>query len=823
MAENMEVDVDSVIERLLEVRGSRPGKQVQLAEHEIRYLCIKSREIFIGQPILLELEAPIKICGDIHGQYYDLLRLFEYGGFPPEANYLFLGDYVDRGKQSLETICLLLAYKIKYPENFFILRGNHECASINRIYGFYDECKRRYNIKLWKTFTDCFNCLPIAAIIDEKIFTMHGGLSPDLQSMEQIRRVMRPTDVPDTGLLCDLLWSDPDKDITGWSENDRGVSFTFGPDVVTRFLQKHDMDLICRAHQVVEDGYEFFAKRQLVTLFSAPNYCGEFDNAGAMMSVDETLMCSFQILKPAEKKQKYSYGSANRSKFTFVPELANGEDRSVRFQWAYENLCDPQTPTHAQRHNWPGSASAGCDGEDDMADAIHQQAVYNQLFRGSINPEPTVTPAKRNLLFPSAQESVWSKRPRHLTDLNGAFGAGSGGGSSRPGAGKETASAALGEPWRARGGLALYENPFLEACPLAPETRALLETPLPRPRKIAKVPFKILDAPELADDYYLNLLDWGATNQVVVGLGSSVYVWNAHTAQVHQLCQLPAENSVTSVAWQPQGNTLAVGANDGTVQIWDAAQGRQVRTISEHTARVGALAWNGQVITSGSRDMTLVHFDCRAPSSNDAGSAQHRPDANATGGLVRRIKAHRQEVCGLKWNLDGNRLASGGNDNRLYVWDRFESKPLQKYTEHTAAVKAIAWSPHTPGLLASGGGTQDRHIRFWNTSLATSKSIAAVDTGSQVCNVAWSKTSNELVSTHGYSLNQVIVWKYPGMRQVATLTGHTFRVLYLAMSPDGQQICTGAGDETLRFWNVFNKSQRSHKRSAERTRSMQLR
>uniref|UniRef100_A0AAV2KDQ4 Serine/threonine-protein phosphatase n=1 Tax=Knipowitschia caucasica TaxID=637954 RepID=A0AAV2KDQ4_KNICA len=289
------------------LKGSRPGKNVQLTEGEIRGLCLKSREIFLSQPILLELEAPLKICGDVHGQYYDLLRLFEYGGFPPESNYLFLGDYVDRGKQSLETICLLLAYKIKYPENFFLLRGNHECASINRIYGFYDECKRRYNIKLWKTFTDCFNCLPVAAIVDEKIFCCHGGLSPDLQSMEQIRRVMRPTDVPDQGLLCDLLWADPDKDVLGWGENDRGVSFTFGADVVAKFLHKHDMDLICRAHQVVEDGYEFFAKRQLVTLFSAPNYCGEFDNAGAMMSVDETLMCSFQILKPADKKL-YPYG-----------------------------------------------------------------------------------------------------------------------------------------------------------------------------------------------------------------------------------------------------------------------------------------------------------------------------------------------------------------------------------------------------------------------------------------------------------------------------------------------------------------------------------
>ncbi|KAM7195048.1 Metallo-dependent phosphatase-like protein [Rhypophila sp. PSN 637] len=300
-----DIDLDSIIDRLLEVRGSRPGKLVQLLEVEMRYLCVKGREILLSQPMLLELEAPMAVIGDLHGQYYDLLRAFEYRGFPPEFNYLFLGNYVDYGKQSIETVCLLLAYKIKYPDNFFLLRGNHESGAISRIDGFYDECKRRYNIKLWKSFVDMFTCLPIAAIVDDKIFCCHGGLSPDLNSMEQIRRVMRPTDVPDCGFLCDLLWSDPDKDITGWAESDRGVSFTFGPDVVTRFLQKHDMDLIVRGHQIVEDGYEFFANRQLVTLWSAPNYRGEFDNASATMLIDADLLCSFQILKPAEKKQKF--------------------------------------------------------------------------------------------------------------------------------------------------------------------------------------------------------------------------------------------------------------------------------------------------------------------------------------------------------------------------------------------------------------------------------------------------------------------------------------------------------------------------------------
>jgi len=256
----------------------------------------------MSQPMLLEIRAPINICGDTHGQYYDLLRLFEMGSFPPEANYLFLGDYVDRAHQSIETICLLLCYKIKYPLNFFLLRGNHECASINRIYGFYDECKRRYSIKLWRQFGDVFDCLPVAALVEDKIFCMHGGLSRELHNLTQINSEKRPCDVPDEGLLCDLLWADPDPEVYGWQESDRGVSYVFGADVLQKFLHEQELDLICRAHQVVEDGYEFQADRQLVTIFSAPNYCGEFDNAGGMMVVSEDLMCSFQILKPIAKK-----------------------------------------------------------------------------------------------------------------------------------------------------------------------------------------------------------------------------------------------------------------------------------------------------------------------------------------------------------------------------------------------------------------------------------------------------------------------------------------------------------------------------------------
>lgn len=296
--------VRNMVKKLLAVKDAPPQTPVQLEPQNVDKLIGHALRIFEAESSLLELEAPITICGDIHGQYFDLLRVFEVGGSPPKTKYLFLGDYVDRGNQGIETLCLMLSFKVLYPKHMFMLRGNHECASITRIYGFYDECKRRYSIKLWRNIIKVFNVLPFAAIVSGRIFCVHGGLSPELDTMDRIRNIERPTAIPDFGVVCDLVWADPDPDLRGWGLSERGVSFTFGPDVIKKFLRKHQFDLLVRAHQVVQDGYEFCGGRDCVTLFTAARYCGEFDNAAALMVVNKDLMISFEVLtwdKAAEK------------------------------------------------------------------------------------------------------------------------------------------------------------------------------------------------------------------------------------------------------------------------------------------------------------------------------------------------------------------------------------------------------------------------------------------------------------------------------------------------------------------------------------------
>uniref|UniRef100_A0A8R1HZR8 Serine/threonine-protein phosphatase n=1 Tax=Caenorhabditis japonica TaxID=281687 RepID=A0A8R1HZR8_CAEJA len=282
-----------------------PGQcQKLFLEKELVEMCYRAREQFWKNNVKLELEAPIKICGDIHGQYEDLLALFELNGWPPETKYLFLGDYVDRGPFSIEVIILLFAFQILNPESVSLLRGNHESRPVNMQYGFYLECRKRYSVHLYDAFQLAFYCMPLCAVVNKKIICMHGGISEDLVDLAQLDKVDRPCDIPDIGVIADLTWADPDERIQGYGESPRGAGRSFGADAVKNFLKLHNLELIVRAHQVAQDGYEFFAERQLVTIFSAPSYCGQYDNAAAVLSVDTDMVCSFTIMRPDLKYDK---------------------------------------------------------------------------------------------------------------------------------------------------------------------------------------------------------------------------------------------------------------------------------------------------------------------------------------------------------------------------------------------------------------------------------------------------------------------------------------------------------------------------------------
>ena len=273
----------------------------------IEKICLKAYQLFSNEPNLLQLSSSIYIFGDIHGQYCDLLRFFDLIGLPPKVKFLFLGDYVDRGDNSLEVISLLFSLKIKFPKQVFLLRGNHECNQVNDMYGFKEECEERYGeqgFHVWTEINKALRMLPICALIDNKIFATHGGISPHIENLNQINKLNRNVEIPDSGILCDLVWSDPKSHSKKWCDNDRGVSYTFNERAVDDFMKKIGVDLIVRAHQVVDDGFEFFNGQKMVTVFSAPNYCGQVGNQASVMKIKKNLECSFITLKPVYKKKK---------------------------------------------------------------------------------------------------------------------------------------------------------------------------------------------------------------------------------------------------------------------------------------------------------------------------------------------------------------------------------------------------------------------------------------------------------------------------------------------------------------------------------------
>lgn len=283
--------------------------------------------------------------------------------------------------------------------------------------------------------------------------------------------------------------------------------------------------------------------------------------------------------------------------------------------------------------------------------------------------------------------------------------------------------------------------------------------------------------------------EWGPQNLLAIALGKAVYLWNAESGAIDLLCETAAENDqVTSVSWMQDGSHLAIGtAHNNDVQMWNVENQKQVRSMKGHTARVGSLAWNQHILSSGSKDSSIFHHDVRMP-------AHH----------VATLVGHTQEVCGLKWSPDGTQLASGGNDNVCAIWDVAHSTPKYTFTDSCAAVKALAWCPWQKNLLATGSGTADRHMRFYNT--ASGSLINSIDTQSQVCGLVWSKTEKEILSAHGFKQNQLTVWKYPTLTKVADLVGHQSRVLHTSLSPDGTTVVSAAADETLRFWKVWDNA-----------------
>jgi len=312
-------------------------------------------------------------------------------------------------------------------------------------------------------------------------------------------------------------------------------------------------------------------------------------------------------------------------------------------------------------------------------------------------------------------------------------------------------------------------------------------------REIPAVPYKILDAPGLQDDYYLNVLDWTSQNKVIVSLGHNMYRWCPLQGKASKLLTTPISESLTCLKSDPSGNKLALGYGSGEVKIFDIEKQKIESTMQGQTWRVGCISWNEGMIATGSRDKSICIRDHRAKESVQA-----------------RFTGHKQEVCGIEWSPTGHLLASGGNDNQFCVWDSRTGYQVIKSSAHSAAVKAISWNPHKHNSVLSGGGTNDQTVKVWNT--ATCKLEKSFDTGSQVCAMKYSPLLNEFVTSHGYSNNQVLVWKMGQeneMKKIAVLQGHTSRVLYMSLSPFGDSIVTGAGDESLRFWNIFPKTDNS--------------
>jgi len=275
-----------------------------ISEQEVKWLLQKATEILMEESNLQRVDSPVTICGDVHGQFHDVIQLFKKGKRCPETNYLFLGDYVDRGYNSVETFLLLVCLKVRYPDRITLIRGNHESRQITQVYGFYEECLRKFHtVNVWRYCTELMDYLALGALIDGKIFAVHGGLSPSITTLDEIRFIDRKREVPHDGAMCDLLWSDPDM-IQAWGVSPRGAGFLFGSKVVEDFCEINGLQSIVRAHQLVMEGYREMWDSKVITIWSAPNYCYRCGNVAAILKVDDRLNFDFEIFTAATGEER---------------------------------------------------------------------------------------------------------------------------------------------------------------------------------------------------------------------------------------------------------------------------------------------------------------------------------------------------------------------------------------------------------------------------------------------------------------------------------------------------------------------------------------
>jgi len=385
---------------------------------------------------------------------------------------------------------------------------------------------------------------------------------------------------------------------------------------------------------------------------------------------------------------------------------------------------------------------------------------------------------------------------------------------------QDSAAANIGAPVSAAAGADRILS-FRQKAPAADEAhinsqKVLYSTGKPKTaaaakeRQICTKADRILDAPEYFDDFYLNLIDWSRNNHMAVALYDILYIWNAVSGSITELFDKSKDPSssnaqnqeggigdyISSVSWVKEGNIVAVGDNNGVVELWDVTTSKLMRKMRGHNSRVATLDWNAHILASGNRNGTIHLHDVRVASHH-----------------VGTLNGHSQEVCGMKWSPDqGKLLASGSNDNQVLLWDgRNASAPVHTLTAHQAAVKAVSWCPWQPKTLATGGGTNCRHVKFWNAT--TGNCINSVDTGSQVSGIVWNEEYKEIITSHGFSRYQLTLWKYPSMQKMADLKGHKSRILLLVPSPDGTTVASAAADETIRLWIPWPKKEKKEEKT----------